>query len=243
MTERSTHGLRRHLTYANVMATITAFVVLAGGTAFAANQLAKNSVGRKQLKANAVTTAKIKKNAVTARKIRAGAVDGSKVKDGSLGEGDLDLASMPYSRIVHKARGSTAVAIGETLTIVPLGNPTYTQPPGEDDFFYGALDVTFQPGCEQPRDVDAFLVVDSPNPVDPAQGEIMAAGHAEDEAGGTVTKQLKLGATGLSGSVGGALFQPDAATGRTLALVASLECKAGSGATASNPAVDVIGVR
>ena len=151
MKERSTRGLRRHLTYANVMATITAFAVLAGGTAIAANQLGKNSVGKKQLKANAVTTAKIKKNAVTAAKIKAGAVDGSKVKDGSLGDGDLDLANMPYSRIVHKARGSSTVAISETLAVVPLGNPTYTQSAGEDDFFYGTLDITFQPGCEQPR--------------------------------------------------------------------------------------------
>jgi hypothetical protein len=243
MKERSTRGLRRHLTYANVMATITAFAVLAGGTAIAANQLGKNSVGKKQLKANAVTTAKIKKNAVTAAKIKAGAVDGSKVKDGSLGAGDLDLANMPYSRIVHKARGSSTVAISETLTVVPLGNPTYTQPTGEDDFFYGTLDITFQPGCEPPREADAYLAIDSPNPLDPPQGQVMATGRAEDEAGGTVTKQLRLGGGGLSGSAGGALFQPDAATGHTLALVASLECKTGSGATASNPAVDVIGVR
>ena len=51
--------LRSRLTYANVMATLTAFAVLAGGTALAAHQLGKNSVGTNQLKANAVTTAKI----------------------------------------------------------------------------------------------------------------------------------------------------------------------------------------
>src|SRR5262249_25825641 len=113
MKERSPRGLRGYLTYANVMATITAFAVLAGGTAIAANQLAKNSVGKKQLKANAVTTKKIKKNAVTAAKIKAGAVDGSKVKDASLGVGTLNLADMPFSRIVHKARGSSSVAISE----------------------------------------------------------------------------------------------------------------------------------
>jgi hypothetical protein len=243
MTDRSTRGLRRHLTYANVVATISAFVVLCGGAAFAANQLGKNSVGKKQLKANAVTTAKIKKNAVTKAKIRNGAVDGTKVKDGSLGDEDLDIAGMPFSRIVHRARSSSAAALGETSTLLPLGSPTYTQAAGEDDFFYGTLEITFQPGCEPPRNAFAYLVVDSPNPTEPAQGEIMAIGEADDEAGGTVTKLVRLGAAGLGGSIGGALFQPDAATGRTLAVGAEVNCKSGSGATAANGIVDVVGVK
>jgi hypothetical protein len=243
MTGRSTRGVRRHLTYANVMATISAFVVLCGGVAFAADQLAKNSVGKKQLKANAVTTAKIKKNAVTAAKIKAGAVDASKVKDGSLGAGKLDLANMPFSRIVHKARGGSSVALGEAPAVVPLGNPTYTQAAGEDNFFLGTLEITFQPGCEAPRNADAYLVADSPDPVNPTMGETMAIGTAEDFVGGTVTKQLRLGASLFSAAGGGALFQPDAATGHTLAIVAESECKVGSGATASNAVIDVIGVR
>lgn len=63
--------LRGKLTYANVVATLALFLVLAGGTAIAANGLAKNSVGTKQLKNNAVTTAKIKNGAVTGAKIQA----------------------------------------------------------------------------------------------------------------------------------------------------------------------------
>jgi hypothetical protein len=50
------------LTYANVMATIAVFLVLAGGTALAATQmLPKNSVGSSQLKKGAVTPAKLSK--------------------------------------------------------------------------------------------------------------------------------------------------------------------------------------
>ena len=60
------------LTYANVMVTILAFVVLAGGTAFAAGQLGKNSVGPKQLKKNAVTAAKIKNTPSPPQRSRAG---------------------------------------------------------------------------------------------------------------------------------------------------------------------------
>lgn len=62
--------LRAHLTYANVVATLALFLVLAGGTAFAAkNLLPKNSVGTKQLKNGAVTGAKLKDGSVTGAKI------------------------------------------------------------------------------------------------------------------------------------------------------------------------------
>jgi hypothetical protein len=52
--------VRRHLTYANVAATLALFLAL-GGAAYAATQLPKNSVGTKQLKKGAVTAAKISK--------------------------------------------------------------------------------------------------------------------------------------------------------------------------------------
>jgi Collagen triple helix repeat (20 copies) len=50
------------LTYANVISTLALFLVLAGGTAFAASEmLPNNSVGTKQLKREAVTPAKLSK--------------------------------------------------------------------------------------------------------------------------------------------------------------------------------------
>jgi hypothetical protein len=76
--------ISRHLTYANVLSSITAFVVLCGATAFAAGHLGKNTVGTKQLKKNAVTAAKIKKNAVTTAKINKDAVTGAKVNESTL---------------------------------------------------------------------------------------------------------------------------------------------------------------
>jgi Collagen triple helix repeat (20 copies) len=55
--------LRGKLTYANVISTFCLFLLLGGGTAFAAGRLAKNSVGTKQLKKGAVTPAKLNKAA------------------------------------------------------------------------------------------------------------------------------------------------------------------------------------
>ena len=48
-------SVRKRLTYANVMSSIAVFLVVAGGTAFAATQLGKESVGTKQLKKEAVS--------------------------------------------------------------------------------------------------------------------------------------------------------------------------------------------
>lgn len=62
--------VRRRLTYANVTSTLALFLVVAGGTALAADHLAKNSVGTAQIKNRAVTTAKIKNGAVTGAKIK-----------------------------------------------------------------------------------------------------------------------------------------------------------------------------
>jgi len=232
--------IRPRLSYATVVSSLTAFVVLCGGAAFAANQVGKSSVGKKQLKANAVTTAKIKKNAVTTAKISVGAVDGSKVKDASLGVGNLNVPDMPFQRIVHEVRGSATTAVGTERVVLPLDNASYTQAIGEDDFYLGHLDITFQPGCEAPREASAILVVDSQKPTDPSPGDIVAGGYARDESGiGTVTKRLSLG----SFETGGARFQPDVPTGHTLAIAVDSSCKAGSGVTASGVAVDVIGVR
>jgi hypothetical protein len=52
--------LRRHLTYANVAASLALFLAL-GGAAYAATQLPKNSVGTNQIRKEAVTAGKIAK--------------------------------------------------------------------------------------------------------------------------------------------------------------------------------------
>jgi hypothetical protein len=56
---------RPRLTYANVVATLALVLAVGGASAFAATQLAKNSVGTKQLKNNAVTGAKVKNGSLS----------------------------------------------------------------------------------------------------------------------------------------------------------------------------------
>ncbi len=76
--------LTTKLSYANVMSTIAMFVVVAGGTAYAAS-IAKNSVGSQQIKKGAVKTADLGRNAVSS----------IKVKDGSLRAADFAAGQLP----------------------------------------------------------------------------------------------------------------------------------------------------
>ncbi len=55
------HLIRGKLTYSNVVSTLCLVLLLGGGTAYAAGQLGKESVGTKQLKKEAVTPAKLSK--------------------------------------------------------------------------------------------------------------------------------------------------------------------------------------
>jgi hypothetical protein len=96
----------------NVMVTILAFIVLAGGTACAASQLAKNSVGTKQLKKNAV--------------------NGSKVKDQSLTGKDINLAKLGTVPSATSAVSATTAGTASALTapeaihlVGAAGEPTF----------------------------------------------------------------------------------------------------------------------
>jgi hypothetical protein len=115
--------MRRKLSYANVMSTVALVVAVGGASAFAATQLAKNSVGSKQLKRNAVTAAKIRKNAVT----------GAKVKDQSLSGKDIDLAKLGTVPSAQVADSANALAPLEPVHLVGA--------PGEPQFENGSTNL------------------------------------------------------------------------------------------------------
>lgn len=243
-------AIRRRLTYANVVSTLALFLVLAGGAAYAA-KVAKKSVGPSQLKANAVTTAKIKANAVTTRKIKKnavanakikdGAIETAKIADGSVGLVDLDSSSMPFSRVVRKARGSSVLAVTGTEKVYPLSEATYTQAANENDAFVGAIDVAFSAECTSPREAAAYLLLDSPEPLKPADSDIVAAGRFADEAGvGALARRIEIGPFGEATAT---KFEPGSARNRKMSLVVKGTCTAGSGITATFAGVNVIATR
>jgi hypothetical protein len=91
--------LRSKLTYANVVATVALFLVIAGGSAFAASNVGKNSVGAKQIKNNAITAAKIKNGAVTEAKIGNGAVTEAKIANGAVTGSKIGLGAVGAANI------------------------------------------------------------------------------------------------------------------------------------------------
>lgn len=241
------------------MSTLAVFLVLAGGAAYAA-RVGKKSVGAPQLKANAVTTAKIKANAITTRKIKRNAVSNAKIKDGAveslkLADGsvagrdiarstvtaeNLDLETMPFGRVVHRASGSAIVALGGdgSTTVYPLGGAAYTQAADESDSFLGAVDVRFSSSCSPPRQVTAFLALDPADPEMPGGDELVAAGaYTEGSGGGTVTARVEL-------SPNATRFEPGTPRTRHLSLSMQALCAGGTGnVDALAGAANVIGTR
>ena len=240
----------KRLTYANVMASIAIFIAL-GGAAVAATKLPKNSVGAKQLrkkavtaakiKKNAVTTAKIRKEAVTGAKIKAGAVDGVKIADGSVTGADINSATVPYSRVVHQARGSSPVGIPDgsgSLTQVPLNGANYTQETGRNDSYHGAVDIAFDPSCGAPRTVLGVINVDSPNPTALLTTDIVSVGQLGEVSTATVRVNMSPYITG------GGRFLAAGPTPHTISVAVQVECSgAGGFATATFAGVDVVGVK
>jgi hypothetical protein len=83
--------LRSSLTYANVISTLCLILLLGGGTAYAASQLGKESVGARQLKKGAVTPAKLSKASQAELRGPAGSqgpagIQGPKGEPGAKGE-------------------------------------------------------------------------------------------------------------------------------------------------------------
>ena len=103
-------SFRSHLTYANVMVTLLAIVTLAGGTAYAAAQLAPNSVN----------TASIQNGAVTTPKLHTNAVVGSKVKNGSLSAADINPATL-HPHVVWGSANKASSSVKTILNLKSIG--------------------------------------------------------------------------------------------------------------------------
>ena len=110
-------GIRSHLTYANVMASVAVFVAL-GGASYAAVRLPRNSVGASQIKNNAVSGAKVRDQSLTAADFN-GSVQGPQGATGAQGpKGD------PGSAGPRGEQGPGAVRLDATAPKAPISNPT-----------------------------------------------------------------------------------------------------------------------
>ena len=86
--------LRPHLTYANVMVTLLAFIVL-GGSAYAAFHLPKNSVRSKNIVNGSVGSTDLRNNNVRGGDVRTGTIRSDDVGNGSLLASDLKPGTLP----------------------------------------------------------------------------------------------------------------------------------------------------
>lgn len=136
--------LRSRLTYANVMATFAVFLVLGGGTAFAATRLAAKSVGTKQLKKGAVTPAKL---STSARQALAGApgargiagVDGPRGPKGETGVPGSPVTGQPAA-IDAKAPEQPLPSGGSFFALG--GRTSWTAPSEPAGLLIASLEVT-----------------------------------------------------------------------------------------------------
>ena len=120
--------MRKHLSYANVTATLALLFAIGTGGAYAAHRLAPKSVGAKQLRPGAVTAKKLRKNAVTAPKIKAravkqgklanGAVVAAKIADGSIGSAKIQNGAVAPEKIPDDSLTGAKIQEG-TLGQVP----------------------------------------------------------------------------------------------------------------------------
>lgn len=124
-----TQRVRERLTYANVVATIALFAALSG-SAIAASELGKNSVGTHQLKAKSVTTGKVASHAITSLKIAEGTITGKNINLGALGT--VPTASSALSaKEASSVNGHGASCPAGTTLIRGYCFDTLANPPAE----------------------------------------------------------------------------------------------------------------
>lgn len=159
--------VRSKLSYANVVSTICLFVVL-GGSAYAASQLPRNSVGTKQLKNGSVSLAKISSSAKKALKGAAGVAGapgltgatGAAGKNGATNvvvrEGALEFGSEAYCLPNESATGGGGFTLEEGELL--WGSAPIPDGSGKPIGWFAAAETA----AGEQRETIAFVVCASP---------------------------------------------------------------------------------
>jgi hypothetical protein len=138
--------IRQRLSYANVISTLCLFLLVGGGTAFAASQIAKESIGAKAIKKESIGPGKLTKAAKAALEGQKGATGpaGPAGPQGPAGtarafglttnvDGALDPARSKNATVRHASTGVYCITPGAGInpaTATVLVTVDYTGPVG-----------------------------------------------------------------------------------------------------------------
>jgi hypothetical protein len=110
--------IRRHLTYANVMASIAVFLVLSGGTAVAlsgsntvfSDDIVDGEVQNGDLGSNAVSGSKVFPSTLTGSDVAPGGLTGSDIASDSLASSDIGASAVASSEVANGSLGTADFA-------------------------------------------------------------------------------------------------------------------------------------
>ncbi len=153
------NNIQKHLTYANVTATLAIFIALGMGSAYAAQQLAPKSVGAKQLRPGAVTADKVRKRAITAPKIESLAIKQGKIASGAVVAEKIADGAITTQKIAGDAVTPEKIP-NDSLSGAKVDEGTLSQVPTAKDADHASFADTSNP--------EAFAKVDAEATVFPA---------------------------------------------------------------------------
>jgi len=146
-------AIKRHLSYANVVATLALFIALGAGTVWAAG-----GINGKSIKKNTLPGNRVKKNTLPGNRLQNGTVKGGKVDVSTLGQ-------VPSAKVADAANDVSGVFKDGPVTL-PFANTTNTVgtlrlPIGK--FFITAKFVARDLSGSGATDVECFLFAGADN--------------------------------------------------------------------------------
>jgi hypothetical protein len=104
--------MRKHLTYANVMATMAFLIAIAGGTAYAANTIGSSDIINGQVKSPDIDNNQVQSVDVRDDGLSGGGLTGADIADSSLTSADIANGSLEESDLGPGSVGNIALADG-----------------------------------------------------------------------------------------------------------------------------------